>query len=117
MINKLQKVKEALEFLSKFETVSGDAMKRLNPHSRVNLNSTAHWLVSPTMAAHELRKKLADCKEALAELTEFMERLDSEKLQKEVGDAIKFETPLVCDEERDIVAEMVIDMIKGGYSE
>lgn len=79
MLNELQKVREILEFLIKFEIVGGDAIKRTSPHSNINLNSTEHWLVSPSKAAHELRQYLVDVQQVIVDLDEYIKSLEEEQ--------------------------------------
>lgn len=56
--------------LNEFKVVTGDIMKRLQPDSRVQCNSTRHWIVScEYRTRHAAEKALETLKAALTEST------------------------------------------------
>jgi len=55
-VRELEEALVALEELVPFELVTGDTIRRLQPHSQVNLNSNTCWAVSSEIRpAHKLR--------------------------------------------------------------
>lgn len=62
----LSRLIEALRELAPFELVTGDTIKRTNPHSAVNLNSTETWVVSSgNRSAHRSRAAIATIHEII----------------------------------------------------
>lgn len=60
MKNEIQNNFQQIKKLFPFELVQGDSIKRTNPHSAVNLNSNATWLVSQEKkAAHKTKEFLS----------------------------------------------------------
>lgn len=62
-----ERLREALAGLGEMIVVQGDANKKHNPHSNMNLNSNEAWIVcgNNEKSAHKMQTKIEACKQAL----------------------------------------------------